>query len=307
MIGAQLPARSNRGIAMSWLGLRIGALAALLIAPFPGSAQAQELTRTVRPSATPVRVNPDGTVSITAEQVALATLLDELQPVCAMAVRLDGTAGARSVSIDVADLDPIAAVGAVLKASGLDFAMRVRCGTAAHPTLILVRESRGGPPDSTPLALTPDGPRVTAEELPRLEARPAPDVERDSSDTPARAIVVGGTEGTRELAPGEVTGKQLVELLTRPPGPRPAVIELPFTDENGHPYLQVRPPGPGTTVTLPFPDANGNPIEVVVPPGPRVPNVAFPVVRPDAPGKPGAVGPASPSATRRPAGGGAER
>ena len=296
---------------MACLARRIGALAAFLIASSSGFAQGQELTPGLPPSASPVRVNPDGTVSITAERVPLGIVLEQLRPVCAMAIRLDGTTGARPVSIGVADLAPIAAVGAVLKASGLDFAMRARCGTVEHPTLILVRESGGGPPGTTPLALHVDDSRPHAQELPPLEPGPVPEdePEPDHRDKPAAGTVLGGSEPTRELAPGELTSSQLVELLTPPPGPKPAVIELPFTDENGNPYLQAPASGTGRTVTLPFPDANGNPIEVIVPPGPRVPNVAFPVVRPDPPGKAAGApaGPVKPTDPRRPAGGGPQR
>jgi hypothetical protein len=293
---------------MACSAVRIGALAAFLIAPLSGFAQTQELTLAVPASASPVRVNPDGTVSIAAEGIAVGLLLERLQSMCAMDVRLDAAAGARPVSIEVSGLEPIAAVGAVLKASGLDFAMRVRCGTVEHPTLILVRESGGGPPDTTSLALHADDAPPHSGELPSLEPGPAPEDESDPRDKPATTIL-GGSEPTRELAPGELTSTQLVELLTPPPGPRPAVIELPFTDENGHPYLQASPSGPRRTITLPFPDANGDPIEVAVPPGPRVPNVAFPVVRPDGSGKPTGAPPApvNPADARRPRGGGPER
>ena len=76
----------------------------------------------------------------------------------------------------------------------------------------------------------------------------------------------------------------MVERLAMQPGAEGAVIELPFTDQNGRPYLQVRPANSRTEATLPFPDANGNLVVVPIPPGPRSQTADFPVVRPDAPG-----------------------
>ncbi len=298
---------------MSSLPRRIGALAGVLtvLALSALSARGQDLNRTAVPAASPVRVNPDGTVSIAAAGVAVAILLERLQPVCAMVVRLDGAAGARPVSIEVSGLEPIAAVGAVLKASGLDFAMRARCGTLAQPSLVVVRESGGAPIDLRPREASPDDPAVKAQELPPLASASSPEEEREDRDTPG-PITIGGGSATRELAPGELTGPQLLERLAPQPPSNATVIELPFTDQNGHPYLQVRPPGPRTTATLPFPDANGNPIEVVIPPGPRPQTIDFPVANPAGPGVPagkptdGSTRPVNPADTRRPRGGGSQ-
>ena len=151
--------------------------------------------------------------------------------------------------------------------------------------------------------------------MPAAPAGPPPEPEKRDDPGTNSAITVTGTQNAeRVLAPGEVTAAQMVELLARRPpaaSSNSAVIELPFTNENGQPYLQLRPPKSGT-VLLPFPDANGNPIEVPIPAGPRKPRIDFPVYSPDptdaSGGKTTGSAPASknPGDTRRPGGGGYE-
>jgi hypothetical protein len=296
---------------MSFLTVRVGAVVAVLmsIAVPEISAQVPQPDRAAA-SVPAVRINANGTVSIKADAVAVHALLEALQPVCAMDVRLDPKVAARAVSIEVADLAPGAAVGEVLKASGLDFAMHTRCGTTAQPTLVVVRESGGGPPDIRAAEVDPDDPRVKAVQLPPLPAGPPPEPEkREDPNTPTPVTVLGIQDERRELAPGEITGAQLVERLAPRPKSNSPVIELPFTDENGQPYLQLRPPK-STTMILPFPDANGNLVEVPIPTGPRSQTADFPVVNPRPPaapdGKATAPGATSPTTARRP-GGGSER
>ena len=139
-----------------------------------------------------MRVATDGTVSVKADGVAVRTLLDALQPACAMDLRVDAAAGARAVSIEVANVTPVAAIGEIVKASGLDFAMQARCGTAERPTLVVLRESGGGPVASRPSAQDPDDWRVKAEVLPPLPAGPPPEPEhRDELDGTSPVGVIG--------------------------------------------------------------------------------------------------------------------
>jgi hypothetical protein len=209
----------------------------------------------------------------------------------------------------------------VLKSSGLDFAMHTRCGTLTQPALVVVRLAGDGPIVSLAPRVDSDDPRVKqaiADELPVPVPGPPPEPEkREDPDTPAGGTVLAGPDDRRELAPGEVTGTQMVELLAVRPGQRAAaaaspVIELPFTDANGQPVLQIRPPK-SPTVILPFPDANGNLVEVPIPTGPRPQRVDFPVYQPDAAGKSSVkpavppAGSANPADARRPGGGGSDR
>ena len=88
---------------------------------------------------------------------------------CPIQVRLDAKAAARAVSLDVSDLAPADAVGAVLKSSGLDFAMHTRCGTLTQPALVVVRLAGDGPIVSLAPRVDSDDPRVKqaiADELP---------------------------------------------------------------------------------------------------------------------------------------------
>ena len=108
---------------------------------------------------------------------------------------------------------------------------------------------------------------------------------RDDPNTIAGGTIGGATPAPRELAPGQLTDEQLLQALTPPAGPKPAVVELPFTDDRGQPILQIRPARTDNRVMLPFPDASGNPIEIVAPPGPRIPFVDFTTPPPGTPGK----------------------
>ena len=269
-----------------------------------------------------MRVNANGTVSIKADGVAVQVLLEALEAACPIQVRLDAKAAARPVSIDVSDLAPADAVGAVLKVSELDFAMHTRCGTIAQPALVIVRLAGDGPIVSVGPRVDPDDPRVkraVAEDVPPLPAAPPPEPEKrdDVEKSGAAGTLIGMPSEQRELAPGEVTGAQMVELLSVTPAQKAAastspVIELPFTDENGQAVQQIRPPK-SNTVILPFPDANGNLVEIPVPAGPRPKTAGFPVVNPpganSAPGKPpeNAPGATNPQNPRRPGGGGLDQ
>src|SRR4051794_17631152 len=147
----------------------IGAVAAVLMWVHVPGVRAQA-PPTARPAAsTAVRVNTDGTVSLKSDGVAVQALLEALEPVCPIQVRLDAKAASRPVSLDVLDLAPADAVGAVLKASGLDFAMHTRCGTVAQPALVVVRLAGDGPIVSVAPRVDSDDPRVKqaiADELP---------------------------------------------------------------------------------------------------------------------------------------------
>jgi hypothetical protein len=303
---------------MPWNSLRVCAVAAVLMSiAVPGiCAQAPH---TERAAAAAVRVSPGGTVSVRADGVPVQSLLEALQPVCPMDVRLDPKVAARSVSIDVEDLSPAAAVGAVLKASGLDFAMHTRCGTLEKPALVVVREGGNGPIPQPAPRVDPDDPRVKRvavdEEPPLPSEGPPPEPEkRDDPAAPPPITIIGGASEQRELAAGEVTGKQMLEQLAPQPRSNSAVIELPFTDQNGQPYLQIRPPK-SSTVVLPFPDANGNLVEVPMPAqtGPRPQRADFPVYQPPPAGAAGSKtgspspGPVNPADGKRPGGGGSER
>jgi hypothetical protein len=302
---------------MSCVSVRCCALlAALMSIPLHGSAQTQDRERA--PS-NAVQVNPDGTVSVKSDGVPIGSLLEALRAVCPMEVRLEPKASARPVTIDISNLPPAAAVGVVLKASGLDFAMHTRCGTASRPALVVVREAGDTPIPAHSRELDSDNRQLNESRIDVALPLPVePPPEREERDDPATR---GGTTMTasqkteRVLAPGEVTAEQMVELLARRPAvasSNSAVIELPFTDDNGQPYLQVRPPKSGT-VMLPFPDAHGNPIEVPVPAGPRKPRIDFPVYVPDPAGASDGQGtgsaavPKNPADARRPGGGGSER
>src|SRR4249919_696696 len=117
--------------------------------------------QTARPAAsTAVRVNPDGSVSVKADGVPVQALLEALEPVCPIQVRLDAKAAVGTVSLDVSDLAPADAVGAVLKSSGLDFAMHTRCGTLTQPALVVVRLAGDGPILSLAPRVDSDDPRV---------------------------------------------------------------------------------------------------------------------------------------------------
>lgn len=301
--------------------LRIGAVVAVLMPVLVPGVGAQAPQTAMPAGSTAVRVNTDGTVSVKADGVAVQALLEALEPVCPIQVRLDAKAAVSAVSLDVSDLDPADAVGAVLRSSGLDFAMHTRCGTPTQPALVVVRLAGDGPIVSLAPRVDSDDPRVKqaiADALPLPVPGPPPEPEkREDPGTPGGGTVLAEPDDRRELAPGEVTGTQLVELLAVRPGQKAAaaaspVIELPFTDANGQPVLQVRPPK-SPTVILPFPDANGNLVEVPIPAGPRRQKADFPVYQPDAAGKSGAqpaappAGSANPADARRPGGGGADR
>jgi hypothetical protein len=310
----------NRSLFMSDLSPRAGAITAVLMSVCicQVGAQAPQADRAAAPSA--VRINADGTVSVKADGMTVQALLEALEPACPIQVRLDAKAAARAVSIEVSDVAPAAAVGEVLKASGLDFAMHTRCGTLAQPALVVVRVAGDGPMVSLAPHGDPDDPSVKRAlmELSPLPAGPPPEPEkRDDPDKPGAATIVGLPDERRQLAPGEVTGAQMVELLAVRPAQKAAaaaapVIELPFTDENGQPYLQLRPPKAGTMI-LPFPDANGNVVEVPIPTGPRSKRADFPVVNPPAPDASGGQGTGStpaatnPAGARRPGGGGSNQ
>ena len=272
-------------------------------------------------ASTPVHVNANGTVSIKAVGVAVQVLPEALEAACPIQVRLDAKAAARPVSIDVSDLAPADAVGAVLKVSELDFAMHTRCGTIAQPALVIVRLAGDGPIVSVGPRVDPDDPRVkqaVAEDVPPLPAAPPPEPESHDVEKPGAAGTLSGMPiEQREPAPGEVTGAQMVELLSVTPAQKAAassspVIELPFADDNGQPYQQIRPPK-SNTVILPFPDANGNLVQIPVPAGPRPKTAGFPVINPpganSAPGQPpeNAPGATNSQDPRRPGGGGSEQ
>jgi hypothetical protein len=307
---------------MAFVSPRIGLAAAVLMSvcvPRAGAFVTQS-DRQVLP--TPVRVNANGTVSIKADGVAVQVLLEALEAACPIQLRLDAKAAARPVSIDVSDLPPADAVGAVLKVSELDFAMHTRCGTTAQPALVIVRLAGDGPIVSVAPRVDPDDPRVKralAEDVPPMPAGPPPEPEKrdDPEESGGAGTLIGMPSENRELAPGEVTGARMVELLSVTPAQKAAassspVVELPFTDDNGQPYQQIRPPK-SNTVILPFPDANGNLVEIPVPAGPRPTTAGFPVVNPpganSAPGKPpeNAPGATNSQNPRRPGGGGSEQ
>ena len=202
--------------------LSIGAVVAVLMSVL-GPGVGAQAPPAARPAAsTAVRVNPDGTVSVKADGVAVQALLEALESVCPIQVRLDAKAAARAVSLDVSDLAPADAVGAVLKSSGLDFAMHTRCGTLTQPALVVVRLAGDGPIVSLAPRVDSDDPRVKqaiADALPLPVPGPPPEPEkREDPDTPAGGTVLAGPDDRRELAPGEVTGTQLVELLAVRPG-----------------------------------------------------------------------------------------
>src|SRR4029079_17425838 len=141
--------------------------------------------------------------------------------------------------------------------------MPARCGTFAQPALVIVRLAGDGPIVSVGPRVDPDDPRVkqaVAEDVPPLPAAPPPEPEkRDDVEKPGAAgTLLGMASEQRELAPGEVTGAQMGELLSVTAAQEAAVsrspvIELPFADDNGQPYQQIRPPK-SNTVILPFPD-----------------------------------------------------
>jgi hypothetical protein len=299
---------------MAFVSPRVSLVAAVLISvcvPRLGAVASQSDRQTGQD---PVRINPNGTVSVKADDVAVQVLLEALEPACPIQLRLDAKAAARPVSIDVPELAPADAVGAVLKASGLDFAMHTRCGTIAQPALVVVRLAGDGPIVSVSPRVVADDPRLrqVPAELPATVPEPSPDPEkRDEAEKAPAITVIGAPSEQRELAPGEVTGAQLLERLAPQPPSNSPVIELPFTDPNGQPYLQIRPPK-ANTVMLPFPDANGNPVEVPVPTGPRPLKADFPVYQPDSSGtgkQPATppAGPANPADARRPGGGESDR
>jgi hypothetical protein len=306
---------------MAFVSLRTGLAAAVLMSTCAPGVGALVTQSDGQAASAPVRVNADGTVSIKADGVAVQVLLEALEAACPIQLRLDAKAAARRVSIDVSGLPPADAVGAVLKVSELDFAMHTRCGTIAQPALVIVRLAGDGPIVSVGPRVDPDDPRVkraVAEDVPPLPAGPPPEPEkRDDVDKSGAAGTLSGMPSEkRELAPGEVTGAQMVELLSVTPAQKAAastspVIELPFTDGNGQPYLQIRPPK-SKTMILPFPDANGNLVEIPVPTGPRPTTAGFPVANPpganSAPGTPPENAPAAnPQNPRRPGGGGSEQ
>jgi hypothetical protein len=307
---------------MAFLSRRAGLAVAVLVAMCVPRVGAFVTQSDRQAASTPVRVNANGTVSIKADGVAVQVLLEALEAACPIQLRLDAKAAARLVSIDVPDLAPAEAVGAVLKASELDFAMHTRCGTIAQPALVIVRLAGDGPIVSVAPRVDPDDPRVkraVAEDVPPLPAGPPPEPEKrdDVEKSGAAGTLIGMPGEQREPAPGEVTGAQMAELLSVTPAQKAAastspVIELPFTDENGQPVQQIRPPK-SNTVILPFPDANGNLVEIPLPTGPRPKTAGFPVVNPpganSAPGQPPENGPGAtnPQSPRRPGGGGSDQ
>jgi len=307
---------------MAFLSRRAGLAVAVLVAMCVPRVGAFVTQSDRQAASTPVRVNANGTVSIKADGVAVQVLLEALEAACPIQVRLDAKAAARPVSIEVSELAPADAVGAVLKVSELDFAMHTRCGTIAQPALVIVRLAGDGPIVSVGPRVDPDDPsvkRAVAEDVPPLPAAPPPEPEkRDDVEKPGAAgTLIGMPSEQREPAPGEVTGAQMVELLSVTPAQKAAastspVIELPFTDENGQAIQQIRPPK-SNTVILPFPDANGNLVEIPVPTGPRPKTASFPVVNPpganSAPGQPPENGPGAtnPQSPRRPGGGGSDQ
>ncbi|MEO5898082.1 MAG: hypothetical protein ABIS06_20530, partial [Vicinamibacterales bacterium] len=86
----------------------------------------------------------------------------------------------------------------------------------------------------------------------------------------------------RSLSPGEITGAQLLGQLVPRPTPESALIDVPFTDAAGQPYVQVGAPRQAP-VTLPFPGAEGQIVEVPASTAPRAAKADFPVVKPGAP------------------------
>ena len=291
---------------MPCLSVRTGALVVVLTCAVPSGAAAQASPAGAVAPIGVVRVNADGTVSINAAGLSVQAVLEQLRPVCAMELRFDEKTAARPVTLEIANLPPAAAVREVLKASGLDFAMNLACGTPEKPMRVVAREAGSGPLAWSAPPPDPDDPQTKAVQDPPLPAGPPPEPEKRDEDpappTPGGIVPVKAPE--RELAPGELTGSQIAERLAPQPRSTAPVIELPFTDANGRPYLQVRPPDAGKVGYLPFPDANGNLVVIPIPDGPRPQKADFPVVRPDAPAAPVNDGPKNPGDARRPGGGG---
>lgn len=248
-----------------------------------------------------VQINVDGTVTIKANGLSLQTLLDALSPVCPIDLRIDGALRTRPIIVETINSTPTRAVAEILKASGLDHVMG-ECGTGSRAMRIAAGESGKGPVTNTAAAPDPDDPIAKDVLLPPLPAGPPPEPEeREDPSSPSTVTIPTARVGNPSLAPGEITGAQLVERLAPLPSPDTTIIEVPFTDASGQPYVQVRPPKQAP-VTLPFPDADGQTVEVPASTAPRAVKADFPVVKPGAPATPAPTRSNNPADKQRPPG-----
>src|SRR6476659_8998810 len=201
------------------------ALSVALFAIGVPCASAQPATPEVRPVvAAPVLVNADGTVSVKAAGVPLQVLLEALQRVCALDVRLEPAVAAHPISGELDNHPPAPAVGEVLQAAGLNFAMHTRCGPAAHPMMVVALDAHGVPivPRGTPATTEERRPVAAVESPPPATELVREPEKRDDPNTIAGGTIGGATPAPRELAPGQLTDEQLLQALTPPAGPKPA-------------------------------------------------------------------------------------
>jgi hypothetical protein len=179
----------------------------------------------------------DGRVSLVADAVPLALLLDRFAQLIDLKPSVQPGLGDRLVTVKLDSLPIPAALEQVLLAADVDY---VLAGGGDGPVRIAVRDSQ--PPKEL----------LTRESAQKPTEDPTP---------------VGEQPSTRptDLAAAE----RLVELLAPAPRRKPVPGEsvvLPFPGTDGNPETVVYSPPPPGTARLPFPGPDGEPLTVVRPP-----------------------------------------
>jgi hypothetical protein len=212
----------------------------------------------------------DQSASASPMSLTLTEALLEVSRVLPLDLRLDPAVALVPVRVDLGGLPPYEQLRQVLLTSGVDFVVAQRgarflviagSASAARPADLGESEAdERRPTEESPVAA--DAPPSSA-----APVEPEGEEEAQRSDG---AAVVATAPGVR--APGEVSGDELVALLTGAPLPardQPGLVELPFPDADGQPIRVWRSGGTPSAVELPFPDEAGNPLLQPVTPGPR--------------------------------------
>lgn len=186
----------------------------------------------------------DGRVSVVAEAIPLATLLDRFAQLVDLQASVQSGLSDRLVTVKLESLPIPAALEQILIAAEVDF---VLVGGAGGPVRIAVRDSR----------VPKESPAVPA------------DVARVGDPRQQQVDDAGsvGEESPTSLS-DFAAAERLAQLLAptqRKSSPGESVV-LPFPGPDGNPQTVVYSPPPPGTARLPFPGPDGEPLTVVGPP-----------------------------------------
>ena len=219
----------------------------------PSSALAQTVT--------PV----DGLVRITAVQVPLNTVLEELGRVTPLVLKIDPAVGERIVDVQLDPMPPTAALRAILQTLDINYALSG--GTLGAPIRLLASVS-SGPASASDRGGAPAGPNAPA--LPaETDASTSPVAEPDLSlaesrrDDEPESAIAETPEGTDAGVHTAISLDYLNRLLSGTPrAPRTGVIELPITGPDGKPLRYESEVPPTDSIPLPFIGPDGLPVSV---------------------------------------------